>query len=102
VSNPSAGRTLYMAHALCALPGNRCQGYLVNATPKDATNTALALEVLDKAQVYARRLIEEDLPIMRTIRFRQDLLTASDKLLAEGMRWIRNFPRCNAAAGLLL
>jgi hypothetical protein len=39
---------------------------------------------------------------MRTIRFRQDLLTASDKLLAEGMRWIRNYPRSNAAAGLLL
>jgi phenylpropionate dioxygenase-like ring-hydroxylating dioxygenase large terminal subunit len=101
VSNPSGGRTLYMSHALCALPGNRCQGYLVNATPKDAANPDAAATVLANAQTYARRLIEEDQPIMKTIHFRQDLLTASDRLLAEGIRWIRAFPRANPAESLL-
>jgi phenylpropionate dioxygenase-like ring-hydroxylating dioxygenase large terminal subunit len=100
-SNPSGNRTLYLAHALCALPGNRCQGYLVNATPKDTANDIAVAEVLVQAQCYARRLIEEDLPIMRTIRFSQDLLTSSDQLLAEGIRWIRNYPRAEPAAGLM-
>jgi phenylpropionate dioxygenase-like ring-hydroxylating dioxygenase large terminal subunit len=101
MSNPAGGRTLYMSHALCALPGNRCQGYVVNATPRDTAGQTGAAEVLQNAQGYARRLIEEDLPIMRTIRFRQDQLTASDRLLAEGIRWIRNFPRANPAEALL-
>jgi phenylpropionate dioxygenase-like ring-hydroxylating dioxygenase large terminal subunit len=99
--NMRGTRRLFMAHALCALPGNRCQGYVVNATPREAGDDGVAAEVLKDAQTYARRLIEEDVPIMRTIHFRQDQLTASDRLLAEGMRWIRAYPRANPAADLL-
>jgi hypothetical protein len=38
---------------------------------------------------------------MQTIHFRQDQLTASDYLLADGIRWIRQYPRANPAEGLL-
>jgi nitrite reductase/ring-hydroxylating ferredoxin subunit len=100
--NMRGTRRLFMAHALCALPGNRCQGYIVNATPRDmAGEEGTAAQVLQDAQAYARRLIEEDLPIMQTIHFRQDHLTASDRLLAEGIRWIRAYPRANPAGALL-
>jgi hypothetical protein len=99
--NMRGGRRLFMAHALCALPGNRCQGYVVNATPRDTGDEGTAAAVLQDAQAYARRLIEEDIPIMRTIRFRQDQLTASDRLLAEGIRWVRAYPRANPAEPLM-
>jgi phenylpropionate dioxygenase-like ring-hydroxylating dioxygenase large terminal subunit len=100
--NMRGTRRLFMAHALCALPAGRCQGYVVNATPKDVIGEeGAAAAVLKDAQSYARRLIEEDLPIMQTIRFRQDHLTASDRLLAEGIRWIRSYPRANPAESLL-
>jgi phenylpropionate dioxygenase-like ring-hydroxylating dioxygenase large terminal subunit len=102
VWNLRGTRRLFMAHALCALPGNRCQSYMINATPRDtAGESGSAADVLRDAQTYARRLIEEDQPIMRTIHFRQDQLTASDRLLAQGIRWIRAYPRANPAAALL-
>jgi phenylpropionate dioxygenase-like ring-hydroxylating dioxygenase large terminal subunit len=100
--NMRGDRRLFMAHALGALPGGRCQGYIINATPKDLPGEeGPAAEVLANAHTYARRLIEEDIPIMQTIHFRQDQLTASDYLLADGIRWIRQYPRANPAEGLL-
>lgn len=101
--NMRGKQRLFMAHALRAMPGGRCQGYIVNATPRDAAGEeGAAASVLQDAQAYARRLVEEDLPIMKTIHFRQDQLTASDRLLAEGIRWVRQFPRANPAQHLLL
>jgi phenylpropionate dioxygenase-like ring-hydroxylating dioxygenase large terminal subunit len=99
--NMRGHRRLFMAHALCALPGNRCQGYIVNATPRQSEGAAETTAVLQDAHAYARRLVEEDLPIMKTIHFREDHLTASDRLLAEGIRWIRRYPRSNPAEARL-
>jgi len=100
--NMRGTRRLFMAHVTCALPGNRCQGYIVNATPRDsADQEGVAATVLADAQAYARRVTQEDVPIMRTIHFRQDQLTNSDRLLAEGIRWIRAYPRANPAESLL-
>jgi phenylpropionate dioxygenase-like ring-hydroxylating dioxygenase large terminal subunit len=100
--NMQGTRRLFMAHVTCALPGNRCQGYIVNATPRDAAGEeGIAAAVLAEAQAYGRRVTQEDVPIMRTIRFRQDQLTASDRLLVEGIRWIRGYPRANPAEALI-
>ena len=102
VSSMRGTRRLFMAHMTCAMPRNRCQSYGVFATPRDGEGgTAGAQAAVKEAQAFGLRVIQEDLPIMRTIHFSQDQLTASDRLLVEGIRWVRAYPRANPAEALL-
>jgi phenylpropionate dioxygenase-like ring-hydroxylating dioxygenase large terminal subunit len=102
VSSMRGTRCLFMAHMTCALPHNRCQSYGIFATPKDGEGGAEGAQAaLREAQTFGLRVIQEDLPIMRTLHFSQDQLTASDRLLAEGIRWVRAYPRANPAEALL-
>jgi phenylpropionate dioxygenase-like ring-hydroxylating dioxygenase large terminal subunit len=101
-SSMRGARQLFMAHMVCALPRGRCQSYAVFATPRNGEGGSEGAQaVLEEAHTFGRRIIEEDLPIMRTIHFSQDQLTASDRLMVEGIGWVRAYPRANPAEGLL-
>jgi phenylpropionate dioxygenase-like ring-hydroxylating dioxygenase large terminal subunit len=92
VTMNGAGQTpIHMAAGLCALPGNRTQMYVVHATPKGDG----AESILDTAQAYALRLIGEDWPILQTISFRMGLMTETDRLLGQALRWAERFPRAH-------
>lgn len=79
------------AAGLVPLPGRRTRMFVVHAAPKGEGAHA----ALDAAQAYALRLIGEDWPILRSIRFRPDVLVRSDALLARALRWAAAFPRAH-------
>ena len=92
---------IHMAAGLCALPGNRTRMYVSLATPKgdgSARAEARITKALDDAQAYAARLIGEDWPIQKSISFRVGMLTASDRLLVQALRWAERFPRTHPGA----
>jgi len=92
---------IHLAAGLCALPGNRTRMYVVHATPKgngSADSESMIRQALDSAQAYAVRLISEDWPILKSISFRMGLLTSSDRLLVQPLRWAERFPRAHPGA----
>ena len=92
---------IHMAAGLCALPGNRTRMYVTQATPKgdgSAQSQARITKALDDAEAYAVRLIAEDWPILKGISFRVGMLTASDRLLVQALRWVERFPRAHPGA----
>ena len=100
MNTESSNGMAYFAAGLHPLPGNRCQMYVTNATPK-AQEASVSEQILDKAQEYVLRLIAEDKPIMTTIRFRPDMLTVADKFLVQGLRFARKLPRAHPAESLI-
>jgi nitrite reductase/ring-hydroxylating ferredoxin subunit len=85
-----------LAAGLCPLPGHRTRMYVVNAMPRSHASDEATLEAaLAAAKSYALRLIAEDWPILRTIRFQPEMLVRSDKLLARALHWAAGFPRAS-------
>ncbi len=105
VQSVSDGRKVYLLHSLCPTSAHSTQGFLVNATPKVVTADPSELEAIQKilaqSHEYSLRLVNEDAPIFDTIRFRADCMTASDRFLAFGIRYIRNFPRAHPGRELI-
>jgi len=96
VESESNGRRLYLLHALCPIAQAATQGFLVTATPKGSSEDDDAIaKMLEQTREYSLRLVHEDAPIFDTIRFRVDCMTASDKFLLWGVRYISKYPRAH-------
>jgi phenylpropionate dioxygenase-like ring-hydroxylating dioxygenase large terminal subunit len=68
-------------------PGRSMSYYVVGATPGPGSAQRLAA-----VKEMAQRLINEDAPILNTIRFRKGTLVPSDRFLARFLKYVADFP----------
>lgn len=103
IASETDGRTLYLLHSLCPVGQSATQGFLVSATPSDAADSddAGARALLARSRDYSLRLVNEDAPIFDTLSFRRDNMTASDRFLAYGIRYVREYPRAHPGRELI-
>jgi nitrite reductase/ring-hydroxylating ferredoxin subunit len=97
LESETEGRTIYLMHSLSPVSQSETHGFLVSAA-RAGTSAAERSElaaVLQRSREYSLRLVNEDTPIFDTIRFRRDNLTASDRFLAIGMRYVSRYPRAH-------
>jgi nitrite reductase/ring-hydroxylating ferredoxin subunit len=78
-------------------PG-RVQTFFVVAARRDLGPPEEVEAFLDFVVDLERKVVGEDIPIMRTIRFRPGALTKSDKTLGRFFRYLRSYPRAHPAA----
>jgi nitrite reductase/ring-hydroxylating ferredoxin subunit len=85
-----------------SIPGGRTRGYLLSAAPKppagDAEAAGMVEQALGMTHGFMAALIQEDDPIMMTIRFREGVLISGDQELALFLKYIRAFPRADPLA----
>jgi phenylpropionate dioxygenase-like ring-hydroxylating dioxygenase large terminal subunit len=79
-------------------PDGRTHGWSVTATPKSEGSDAEREQRLQIGEAFFRRLIQEDEPIMKTIRFHDGLLIDADRALARFLQYVRRFPTARPAA----
>ena len=79
-------------------PDGRTHGWSVTATPRSEGNDAEREQRLQIGEAFFRRLIQEDEPIMKTIRFHDGLLIDADRALARFLQYVRRFPTARPAA----
>jgi len=79
-------------------PDGRTRGWSVTATPRASGTDVERDQRLQIGEAFFRRLIEEDTPIMSTIRFREGLLIDADRALARFFQYIKRFPTARPAA----
>jgi nitrite reductase/ring-hydroxylating ferredoxin subunit len=99
LTGETMGRPMYMMSTSRSLPGNRTQIYQSVATPRrDAPgDEQMAAAMIEQALKFGRQLMDEDVPIINRISFRQDVLTHSDRVLAKYFDWVRAYPRSSIA-----
>ena len=98
------GRDVFQMSAGKALPGNRTLSCMVAATNRSTGapgEDAMIDAILDQGIAFGRKLFEEDDRVLRAISFRQDVLTASDRMLAAYLAYVRAFPRSDIAADMI-
>lgn len=78
-------------------PDGRTHGWSVTGTPKSEGNDAEREQRLQIGEAFFRRLIQEDEPIMKTIRFHDGLLIDADRALARFLQYVRRFPTARPA-----
>lgn len=92
--------------------GGRTKGYLVSAIPRPPGDAPLPApgpgeapsmveQILAMAEGFMASIIEEDEPVMQTIRFREGVLVPSDRELALYLKYVRAFPRANPLADFM-
>jgi hypothetical protein len=79
-------------------PDGRTHGWSVTATPRAEGDDAARAQRIEIGQAFFQRLIEEDTPIMSTIRFREGLLIDADRALAMFFQYVKKFPTAQPAA----
>jgi len=79
-------------------PDGRTHGWSVTATPKAEGDDEARAQRIAIGQAFFQRLIEEDTPIMSTIRFREGLLIDADRALARFFQYVKKFPTAQPAA----
>lgn len=103
IASETKGRTLYLMHSLCPVGQSATQGFLVSATPAASTEAGDSelKALLAQSRDYSLRLVNEDAPIFDTLSFRRDNMTASDRFLAYGIRYVRQYPRAHPGRELI-
>ncbi|HEY8351034.1 MAG TPA: Rieske (2Fe-2S) protein [Sphingomonadales bacterium] len=98
------GRPVFQMSAGKALPGHRTLSNLIVATPR-SSGAPGEDEMIDIALTeglrFGNKLFSEDETIMRNLRFRQDLLTHSDRMLARYLDYVRSYPRTSIACDMI-
>jgi nitrite reductase/ring-hydroxylating ferredoxin subunit len=79
-------------------PEGRTRGWMVTATPKNQGTDAEREQQLLIGEAFFKRLIDEDTPIMNTIKFREGLLIDADRALARFLQYVKRFPTARPAA----
>jgi phenylpropionate dioxygenase-like ring-hydroxylating dioxygenase large terminal subunit len=79
-------------------PDGHTHGWSVTATPRSEGNDAEREQRLQIGEAFFRRLIQEDEPILKTIRFHDGLLIDADRALARFLQYVRRFPTARPAA----
>lgn len=79
-------------------PDGRTHGWSVTATPRAEGSDAEREQRLQIGEAFFKRLIQEDEPIMQTIRFHDGLLIDADRALARFLQYVRRFPTARPTA----
>jgi phenylpropionate dioxygenase-like ring-hydroxylating dioxygenase large terminal subunit len=79
-------------------PDGRTHGWSVTATPRAEGNDSEREQRMQIGHAFFSRLIEEDEPIMKTIRMREGLLIDADRALARFFQYVKRFPTARPAA----
>ena len=66
--------------------------------PRNEAEAQMISGQLAIGEEFFRRLIEEDQPVMSTIRFREGILLEADRPLARFLKYVRSFPKAHPAA----
>jgi hypothetical protein len=53
---------------------------------------------LAMGEAFFKRLIEEDTPIMSSIRFREGVMLEADRTLSKFLKYVRTFPKAQPLA----
>ncbi|HVW34985.1 MAG TPA: hypothetical protein VHL53_20805, partial [Acidimicrobiia bacterium] len=88
--------------------GGEILAYVASATPMGGAGTRFFMSVatrrgetaeavLDQQQALHTQIINEDLPIMNTLRLGDDHFVASDRQMVKYLRRVRTFPRVSMA-----
>ncbi len=80
------GKDLFMLFSGAPIEEGSSRGHFVVGVPKGEE------ERLPEVRAMVDRLTAEDAPVLRTIRFRRGLLTASDRHLARYFKYVEEFP----------
>jgi phenylpropionate dioxygenase-like ring-hydroxylating dioxygenase large terminal subunit len=72
--------------------------YFVIAARKSDGDTASTAAFLNFALDLEKRVVSEDVPILRGIHFKPGTLTKSDKALGKFLQYLRNYPRAHPSA----
>jgi phenylpropionate dioxygenase-like ring-hydroxylating dioxygenase large terminal subunit len=79
-------------------PDGHTHGWSVTATPRSEGSDAEREQRLQIGEAFFKRLIQEDEPILKTIRFHDGLLIDADRALARFLQYVRRFPTARPAA----
>ena len=75
-------------------PDGSTRGFVVTATDSQGSNGGPPpAQMLEMGEQFFLGLIEEDTPIMNTIRFRLDKVVPADRVLGRFLDYVRSFPR---------
>jgi nitrite reductase/ring-hydroxylating ferredoxin subunit len=98
------GREVYMMSFGRIAPGGRTVLYNVVATRKSSGKPGedqMIAQILNGAEQFGDRLQDEDRPVMHTMSFRRDCLSASDTFMAAYLRFVQASPRTNVACDMV-
>jgi phenylpropionate dioxygenase-like ring-hydroxylating dioxygenase large terminal subunit len=84
-------------------PDGRTVGWMITGAPKPKTEAEKqAVEgQIAIGEAFFRRLIEEDQPVMSSIRFREGILLEADRALARFLKYVRSFPKASPASAYM-
>jgi hypothetical protein len=87
----------FLAPMRVVRPG-RCEVYMIIGVRRNEPDAA---RFLDDIFALERRVISEDLDVLRTIHFHAGTLTASDRTLARFLDYLRRYPRAHPAGAFI-
>ncbi|HUH83338.1 MAG TPA: Rieske (2Fe-2S) protein [Stellaceae bacterium] len=90
----AAGDAWMLFTGRAVAPRRSMSYYVVGVSPGAGAEQRLAA-----VKAFTIRLIEEDAPILNTIRFRKGTLVASDRSLARFFKYVEDFPVASALDG---
>lgn len=101
LSGTMMGAPLMTMFAGTPQPDRSTRGWVVTAThrsqPEGQPGGPGPDQLLEMGEKFFLGLIEEDTPIMNTIRFRADKLVPADRVLGRFIEYLRGFPRAHPA-----
>lgn len=98
------GRTVHMGSFGRIIPGGRTAITNFVATERfgdGAEADAEAHQLLAQLEAFGEKLNDEDRPVMQTVSFRSDCLSASDRFLQAYLGFAKNFPRSSVVCDLI-
>jgi hypothetical protein len=100
LSNQMVGTPVELLSLFGATPinGGRTKGYAVTGTPtqgEDEEARARVQQILDRGESFGRTIMEEDNPVLETIRFRPDVLIPADRPMVRWLQYVKRFPNAH-------
>ena len=97
-----AGRPMLTMYTGTPRPNGCTRGWVVSAAPLPEAASAEAREAceqqMEATEAFFVGLIEQDAPVMNTIRFNEGVLLPADRALTRFLKYVRSYPKANALA----
>jgi nitrite reductase/ring-hydroxylating ferredoxin subunit len=101
LSGTMAGSPVFSMWSGRATKSGETVGFLVSGTLKLPSQDEATLEqsqaIIQTNLGFQINLIEDDRPIMTTIRFREGFMSASDRFISRFLKYVRQFPKADPA-----
>lgn len=101
LSGTMAGRPVHTMFCALPVPGNASKTWHITAAARAGTTPEQNQAWLRNAAAFFDNLLVEDMPIMTSIRFCEDTLTASDQALKRYLEYLRRYPRAHPSADFI-